>query len=266
MPEDFGGLYDWDRLADRVRPLRLRHSRRTTSTNDWAKQEAESGAARAPAVFLAESQSAGRGRGANTWWSPRGNVAATFVLAQNAHIAFGLVPLLAGLAVRRALVRLTACEEISLKWPNDLVGGGRKMAGLLGERLRRVDLIGVGVNVNAGGSEAPAELRERIVSLRELTGRVWDLTEVAGEISREMHQVFSLKSEMAALGMLKEYARHHWPTGKEIEVVDTDRVARIGGRCDGIDSQGRLIVNAGQQSHSLLTGSIISVTPATDSA
>ncbi len=266
MPEDSGRLYDWQSLADRVRPLRLHHTRATTSTSDWAKREAESGAARAPAVFLAESQSSGRGRGTNTWWSPHGNVAATFVMAQNTHIAFGLMPLLAGLAVRRALARLTARQEIDLKWPNDLVADGRKAAGLLCERLRQVDLIGVGANVNAGGTEAPAELRERIVSLRELTGRVWDLTEVVCEISREMYRVFSLESDIAVRGMLEEYSRHHWPTGKMIEVIDTDRLPRVAGRCGGVDSQGRLIVKTGQQTHSLLTGSIVSVTPATDSA
>ena len=88
---------EFSRLEELVRPLELRSTRLTTSTNDWAKQEAQSGAVRFPALFIASSQSADRGRGANAWWSPLGNIAATFVLAQNAHLAFGLVPLLAGL-------------------------------------------------------------------------------------------------------------------------------------------------------------------------
>ena len=264
MSEDLGKPYDFSRLEDLVRPLELRSTRSTTSTNDWAKQETQSGAVRAPALFVAGSQSAGRGRGTNAWWSPLGNVAATFVLVQNAHIAFGLVPLLAGLAVRRALVRLTACEEIGLKWPNDLVVGQRRAAGLLCERLQRVDLLGVGVNVNAGSSEGPAELRERITSLRELTGNAWDLTRVLCEISREVRQVFSLESENAARQMLQEYSQHHWPTGKQIELIDADRAPRVRGRCLGIDPEGRLIVGTGRTSHSFLTGSMVSVTSATD--
>jgi BirA family biotin operon repressor/biotin-[acetyl-CoA-carboxylase] ligase len=265
MPENLGQPYDLKRLEDQVRPLTLRHARVITSTNDWAKKDVESGLIQAPALLIADHQSAGRGRGTNTWWSAIGNITATFVVSPNQHVAFGLVPLLAGLAVRRALVRLTGCEQIGLKWPNDLVVGQRKSAGLLCERLQRMDLIGVGVNVNAGSREAPATLRERITSLRELTGNVWDLADVVGEISREVHQVFLLKSEQAVHKMLREYALHHWPTGKDIELIDSDRKPRVRGRCGGIDPQGRLIVKTNEETHYLLTGSIISVTSASDS-
>ena len=179
-------------------------------------------------------------------------------------MAFGLVPLLAGLAIRRALVRLTACEAIGLKWPNDLVVGQRKAVGLLCERLQRVDLIGVGINVNAGSGEAPAELRERITSLRELTGNEWDLTVVVSEVSQSVNRVLSLESENVAREMLEEYSLHHWPTGKDIELVDTDRAARIAGRCEGLDPQGRLLLTTDQGVHALLTGSIVSVTASVD--
>jgi BirA family biotin operon repressor/biotin-[acetyl-CoA-carboxylase] ligase len=148
-----------------------------------------------------------------------------------------------------------------LKWPNDLVVGHRKAAGLLCERLQQVDLIGVGVNVNASSREAPAQLRERITSLRELTGNVWDLTDVVREIGQDVPRVLSLESENSAREMLQEYSLHHWPTGKNIELMDTDRGPLIAGRCLGIDPHGRLLLKAEQGSHALLTGSIVSVTP-----
>lgn len=259
MHEDFGKTYDLQRLQTRIRPLKLCHVPVITSTSDWARRTVESGQLQAPALMLADSQSAGRGRGTNTWWSAAGNLAATFVMPQNPHLEFGLVPLLAGLAVRRALVRLTACQELGLKWPNDLVLGHRKVAGLLCERLQRVDLIGVGINVNAGRHEAPAELGERITSLRELSEAVWDLTDVASEVSQDLHRVLSVESANAARDMLDEYTRHHGPTGKTIELVDTDRTSRIVGRCVGIDPQGRLLVKTEQGTHALLTGSLVSV-------
>ena len=258
MPEELGKTYDLKRLQTLIRPLKLCHAPVITSTSDWARQEVENGRLQAPALMLADSQSAGRGRGTNTWWSPAGNIAVTFVMSQNPHLGFGLVPLLAGLAVRRALVRLTACKEIGLKWPNDLVVGHRKAAGLLCERLQQVDLIGVGINVNAGSQEAPAQLRERITSLRELSEAVWDLTDVASEVSQDLKRVLSVESETAARDMFDEYTRHHWPTGKNIELVDTDRTPRIVGRCVGIDLQGRLLVKTTQGTHAILTGSIVS--------
>jgi BirA family biotin operon repressor/biotin-[acetyl-CoA-carboxylase] ligase len=259
MPEDLGKTYDLNRLETSIRPLKLYHTPLITSTNDWARLEVESGRLQAPALMIADSQSAGRGRGTNTWWSAAGNIAITFVMPQNPLLEFGLVPLLAGLAVRRALVRLTTCEEIGLKWPNDLVVGHRKTAGLLCERLHRFDLIGVGINVNAGSQEAPAPLRERITSLRELSGAVWDLTDVASEINQDLKQVLSVESEHAARDLFCEYTQHHWPTGKYIELVDTDRTSQIAGRCVGIDFQGRLLVKTKQGTGAFLTGSIASV-------
>ena len=266
MCDDVDKPYDVKRLADCVQPLELRHVRQVSSTNDWARQEVESQRIQAPAVFVADFQSAGRGRGTNQWWSAVGNIAATFVVPQNPCLQFGLVPLMAGLAVRGALVRLTGCEDVGLKWPNDLVVGPRKVAGLLCERLRHVDLIGVGINVNTSGGDAPAELQERMTSVRELTGNAWDLTHVVSELSQDVNRMLSVESKNAASDMLQEYSLHHWPTGKDIELVDTERTPRIGGRCAGIDPQGRLLVKTEQGSHAFLTGSIASVTPATDSS
>jgi len=151
--------YDLQRLEQRARPLTVHHARVTESTNDWAKREMQAGGVQTPALFVADSQTAGRGRRGNAWWSPRGNIAATFAFSHDPHLAFGLLPLLAGLAVRRALADLSASEEIGLKWPNDLIARQRKVAGLLCERLQGVDLLGIGVNVNGQTCVAPTELR-----------------------------------------------------------------------------------------------------------
>ena len=254
-----GHTYDLPRLQDQLPEWQLRHVAVIPSTNDWAKAEVESGSTQSPALFIADSQQAGRGRGTNIWWSAPGNIAATFILSQNLHVPPGLLPLLAGLGVRRALVRVAVCDDLQLKWPNDLVVGQHKLAGLLCERLRRVDLIGVGVNVNADKGEAPAELQRRIISLRELTAGMWDLTEILVEIGRELKRVVSLASETAAHEMLDEYSQHHWATGKEIELIDVERGPRIRGRCHGIDPQGRLLVKTQQEMRAIITGSIVTV-------
>jgi biotin-[acetyl-CoA-carboxylase] ligase BirA-like protein len=259
MCRKLGHTYELPRLQDQLPEWQLRHAAVIPSTNDWAKAEVESGSSQNPAVFVADAQSAGRGRGINNWWSAPGNIATTFVFSHNPHLPLGLLPLLAGLGVRRALVSVTGCDDPQLKWPNDLVVGRHKLAGLLCERLRRVDLIGVGVNVNADREEAPAELQQRIMSLRELTRGTWDLTEILVEIARELQRVVSLQSETAARKLLDEYSLHHWATGKEIELIDAEKGPRIRGRCQGIDRQGRLIVKTQQETRAIVTGSIVTV-------
>ena len=259
MCREFGHTYDLPRLHVQLPEWQLRHAAVIPSTNDWARAEVESGSSQNPAVFFADSQSAGRGRGINIWWSAPGNIAATFIFSQNPHLSPGLLPLLAGLGVRRALVRITGCDDPQLKWPNDLVVGRHKLAGLLCERMRRVDLIGVGVNVNADRDESPAELQQRIMSLRELTADTWDLTEILVEIGRELQRVVSLQSQTAARKMLDEYSLHHWATGKEIELIDAEQGPRLRGRCQGVDRQGRLIIKTQRETRTIVTGSIVAV-------
>ena len=81
------------------------------------------------------------------------------------------MPLLAGLAVRDAAAQLTGDDSCRLKWPNDVVYRGQKLAGLLCERVSKADLIGVGLNVNTAiRRSAPKALREQITSLAAIAG------------------------------------------------------------------------------------------------
>lgn len=259
MTDRLSDGYDLKRLQRCVRPLVVRHAAVMTSTNDRARQEVESGLLDGPALVVADAQSAGRGRGHNSWWSAAGNLMATFVLSQNPTVPPGLVPLLAGLAVRRALVEATGLDGISLKWPNDVLIGERKTAGLLCQRLQRVDLIGIGVNVNAGSDEAPEPLRGRISSLREATGRAWDLTDVLSAVSRQLTSVLSTTSRANVSEMMAEYALHHALNGRDIALIDTDEAVPLTGRCRGIDAEGRLLVETRQGMRSILTGSVMTL-------
>src|SRR5204862_3131112 len=91
----------------------------------------------APAIVLTSHQIAGRGRGSNAWWSGSGSLTVTFVLPVHEHSLPHQVPLIAGLAVRDALAKHCGLDEIQLKWPNDLLFAGKKLAGLLCERVDR---------------------------------------------------------------------------------------------------------------------------------
>lgn len=94
-------------------------------------------------VFLAASQTAGRGRQGRVWVSPPGNLFTTICVALPAGINPGQLAFVAGLAVLDAVSEVAQGADFTLKWPNDVLAEGRKVSGILieagGERLRRRD-------------------------------------------------------------------------------------------------------------------------------
>ena len=129
---------------------------RTGSTNTDCAARARAGAPEG-LVLAAEEQTAGRGRLGRTWLSPP-RAALTFsVLLRPAGVPparRGWLPLLAGVATATA-VRHVSGLDARLKWPNDLVLGPRKLAGILAEQSGDAVIVGIGVNVSATRAELP---------------------------------------------------------------------------------------------------------------
>jgi BirA family biotin operon repressor/biotin-[acetyl-CoA-carboxylase] ligase len=116
-----------------------------TSTNDVARRLVGEGE---PAIVVADVQTRGRGRFAREWYSAEGGLWASILLfPELSPDRLGLLALTAGLTVARAL---EACGGLrpELLWPNDVVVGGRKVAGILAERRGNAVIVGIGVNVN----------------------------------------------------------------------------------------------------------------------
>lgn len=143
------------------------------STNTVARDLARDGAAEG-AVVIADAQTAGRGRLGRSWTSPPGrNLYLSIVLRPRLPDArLGQVSLVAGVAT---------CEAVRewcpawIKWPNDVLVDGRKVAGLLieseGEEGSRFLILGIGVNLNASLADFPPELRDKAGSIQMATGR-----------------------------------------------------------------------------------------------
>jgi BirA family biotin operon repressor/biotin-[acetyl-CoA-carboxylase] ligase len=234
-----------DELRGLVKPFRLHFFTSLRSTNDHAVVMRKRGELYAPAMVLAARQTAGRGRGTNTWFSAAGSLTVTFVLPIDQTMAPHHVPLAAGLAVRNAAAELTGEEGVGLKWPNDVYFGERKLAGVLCERLDGVDLIGVGMNVNRPAGRVPAALRDRIVFLEEIAGLKQSLTIVAATISRHIHLLLVRRSETPFPLLLREYDRHHVLVGRRVNVILAHE-SPVSGRCEGLDDGGRLLVRQGK--------------------
>lgn len=157
---------------------RLHYHRSVTSTNDLLRREA-SGGAGAGTVVIADEQVAGRGRHGRTWFSPPGGGRYCSMLLSpgGGHDRAGWVTLAAALALVRSA--RTPGVGLRIKWPNDLVWEGRKIAGVLAEmtsREERVEeiVLGTGINLDWSGCEVPTGVRERGGTLSECAGRKVD--------------------------------------------------------------------------------------------
>jgi BirA family transcriptional regulator, biotin operon repressor / biotin---[acetyl-CoA-carboxylase] ligase len=150
------------------------------STNDKAKELAQKGAEEGTLV-IADTQTAGRGRLDRHWFSPPGlgiYLSAIVRPKVPAESAFG-VHMAAAIALAQAADAQHLQSVVGIKWPNDLVAEGRKLAGILSEvgiqaGILEWCVVGVGINVNHTRTDFPPDLRDRAISLREICNRRLD--------------------------------------------------------------------------------------------
>ncbi|MBV9544571.1 MAG: biotin--[acetyl-CoA-carboxylase] ligase [Chloroflexi bacterium] len=132
------------------------------STQDVARAAANSGAPSA-SIFVADFQSAGRGRHGRTWLAPPGTALLMSILLRErlaTHIRARRATTLASVALAEAVEKLAPMLRAEIKWPNDLMLGGRKVAGVLAESFSQGEsqttIVGVGVNVSQDARALPA--------------------------------------------------------------------------------------------------------------
>jgi BirA family transcriptional regulator, biotin operon repressor / biotin---[acetyl-CoA-carboxylase] ligase len=240
---------------DAVAPFRLLAFARLRSTNDHAKALIRRGQIDAPTIILTQNQTAGRGRGKNQWWSGPGCLTVTFILQSQAHLPLEHISLRAGVAIRQALADLTRNLDILLKWPNDLLWQGRKLAGILCERERDFDLIGIGLNV--APRRVPRSIKDQIASLREITGHSYDITDVLPHLTRRILKCLgAAKRRTSFVEIIREYDHHHALLGRNVHVWIEEDQPPITGRCEGLDDSGRLLVRSGRQLHRIIAGTV----------
>lgn len=126
---------------------RLQKLEITDSTNDDARRAAEAGED-AGLVIVAERQSAGRGRHSRVWESPAGNLYCSILLKPNdMPRSAAFYSFVAALAVRDAILSFIPPSPITLKWPNDVLVGGKKISGILPEIAGDALIVGIGINI-----------------------------------------------------------------------------------------------------------------------
>jgi BirA family biotin operon repressor/biotin-[acetyl-CoA-carboxylase] ligase len=211
---------------------------RTVSTNDDLLAAARSGAAEGR-VIVAEEQTGGRGRRGRAWHSPPGaNLYLSVLLRPGSASAAALPPLslVAGLAVAEAVAELAPEIAPRLKWPNDVLVGGRKLAGILNEAVDCPGsglalVVGVGLNVN---QEAfPDELREIATSLRLETGRPHVRAPLAAAVLRRLHACLAQVGEEGLAPLLSRWASRSSTLGRRVRCQDGPEGVATGLAPDG---------------------------------
>ncbi|MGW4524208.1 biotin--[acetyl-CoA-carboxylase] ligase [Amycolatopsis sp. NPDC004378] len=242
---------------------------RTGSTNADLRKAVEDGAADRT-VLLAEEQTAGVGRRARSWSSPKGAGLYLSVALRPAGVAFsalGSLSVVAGLAVRAAAAGVGV--DAALKWPNDVLAGGAKCAGILAEAVAGTDpsiVLGIGLNVLPLGDVQPGPGGLPATSLAERGATNTDRTDVAIALLTEFDELEKrwrlAGGDLTEAGLLGDYRAHCATLGQDVEVQLPDGTS-LTGRAADIDAAGQLQVDmAGGQRHTVFAGDVVHVRPA----
>lgn len=254
-------------LPEILRPLlrgtifdsQVHHFYKIGSTNTTAMGAAAEGAAEG-SVFLAEEQTAGRGRGANTWQSPRSTgIYCSAVLRPPLPPSDVLVlSLMAGLAVQAAIRQSDSGLQPDLKWPNDVLIGGKKVCGILTEmnaEATRVRYIVVGIGINVNQASFPEELQA--TSLRLETGSEWSRVELLAALLKSLDREYRefLEGAEGRRSVVRRFAENSsWLRGKKVRIEENG--AAVEGTTEGLDERGFLQLRTAQGLQTVLSGTV----------
>ncbi len=236
------------------------------STNDRAAGFIREGSVALPMAVWARRQTRGRGRGSHSWWSDTGSLTFTMAIDPMAHgLTTASEP---KLALATAVAVIDALDELGLggtslgiRWPNDLEADGRKLGGILPERIESDQghriLIGVGLNVLTDLAGAPGDIRRMAASLSDLHAVAADervlprvlaaiLQHFASVLDRLVDRDPALATRWNELDLLRD----RW-----VSVNLGTRV--LAGRGCGIDPDGALCLDDGSDRHRLFGGQVL---------
>jgi BirA family biotin operon repressor/biotin-[acetyl-CoA-carboxylase] ligase len=217
----------------------------TTSTNDVIEKLARDGVKEGAVVF-AESQTRGRGRLGRKWMSPakRGLWFSVLLRPDLRPQETTRLTVASATALRRAIESQTGLRP-EIKWPNDILIHGKKVAGILTELSGELDhvnyiILGIGVDVNLSQVDFPAELRKSATSLKIELGKPVSRPELAVAILRELDHDYARIASGQFAALANEWEEHGTTIGHEV-VIRTG-VRQIRGRAEALGEDGELLL------------------------
>ena len=223
----------------------IHHDERTTSTNDVAKQMAARGAPEG-SLAVAEEQTQGRGRLARMWFSPPGAGLYVSIILRPLLLPVHATRIvsLAAVAVAEILIAATGLA-VRVKWPNDVLVGGKKIAGILAEAAVEMDavdyvVIGIGLNVNVPPDSFPAELRPTATSILAAAGRSFSRLHLLRQLLASLESTYNTFCEAGFTPILKRWKSLADMTGRQVSLRTMDGIYR--GEVVDFDEDGFMIL------------------------
>jgi BirA family biotin operon repressor/biotin-[acetyl-CoA-carboxylase] ligase len=237
------GLLNESRLRAALGLRPFRFEAQTGSTNDLARQWALDGAPAGSAV-IAEEQTAGRGRLGRSWSAPLGTALLVSAILRP-DVLPGHLPrltMVGAVAVAEVLAEL-APGQVGLKWPNDVLLAGRKVAGVLpeaiweGERLSAV-VLGIGLNVRVDFAGTP--LASRAISVETITGTTVDRVLLLAAL---LHRVDHWSARVGDSTLLEAWRSRLTTLGQRVIASSADgQTGPIAGLALDVDADGALLL------------------------
>jgi BirA family transcriptional regulator, biotin operon repressor / biotin---[acetyl-CoA-carboxylase] ligase len=226
LPYEFPGLEQ-----------RIHYFREIDSTMDVARELAKQGVGDGT-IVIAEAQSRGRGRLSREWLSPEGGIYFTIVLRPSISPAYApRINLMASVAVAATIGKLFGLKA-EVKWPNDVLIGGRKVCGILAEmeaEMDAVNFVNVGIGINAN-TYVP-RFETTAISLKGVLGRDISRKDFLRALLVEIERQLPLLMEAS---LLEEWRKLSVTLNSDVRILSPGEV--IAGRAIDVDTTGALII------------------------
>ncbi|RRD40695.1 biotin--[acetyl-CoA-carboxylase] ligase [Leptotrichia sp. OH3620_COT-345] len=222
------------------------------STNEYMKNHMET--FEEFDAVIADSQTKGKARRGNLWFSDKGMALFTFLVKKHKGIKdseYMKLPLLAGMGVIKGLNHFEKLDY-KFKWTNDVYLNERKLSGILVERIEDNFYIGIGININ---NILPVELEKIAVSLSEITGEKYDITDIVSSIIKEFKILYNDFINRLWKNILSEINSINYLKDKKVSIKIADTL--ISGIARDINNKGEIEILANNGILSFSFGEVV---------
>lgn len=221
-------------------------------------------------VHIAHRQTHGRGQHARAWESPAGGLYLSAVIAGAPAMEPNFAPLAAGVAVTRTIEQLLGTPDhptqaVTVRWPNDILLYGKKVAGILTEGIfqgdQRAIVIGIGLNLNTDTSQFPLELQPYANSISAQTGNQWNpdmiLNSLLGHLQNLWRPLAGQRQAGHRARILHDLTQRDALRNRLVSVAVENRT--VSGKGAGFAANGALMLQTATGTESISSGTVITL-------